>query len=252
MPDVSDALHKLLNDLVKQVPRMALHDSNAFRRNLMYTEGVDAILRKHEGMLHGLFDIFALEPPPCLSDEPNPFATKDGLSWDEWNQLVDALDFVDRTFSRRDVGNVYIWSRLWAFDDGSIGARRKVTNLFFEDFLECLVRIATMKSLPSMEEIIYAGFSDCGDYLIDLKGTGALIELKEATVSEAYDAFCQSHPASWDVPPTQDTEDLVEHLLLLMKRTIEATLGKPPDKDLGRRDFVRFKSMYEKRLLNRD
>jgi len=114
------------------------------------------------------------------------------------------------------------------------------------------VRIATMKSLPSMEEIIYAGFSDCGDYLIDLKGTGALIELKEATVSEAYDAFCQSHPASWDVPPTQDTEDLVEHLLLLMKRTIEATLGKPPDKDLGRRDFVRFKSMYEKRLLNRD
>lgn len=68
MPDVSDALHKLLNDLVKQVPRMALHDSNAFRRNLMYTEGVDAILRKHEGMLHGLFDIFALEPVTEAAD----------------------------------------------------------------------------------------------------------------------------------------------------------------------------------------
>ena len=39
--------------------------------------------------------------------------------------------------------------------------------MWFEDFLEAVVRIATMKPMPMMEEIIYAGFSDCGEYFLD-------------------------------------------------------------------------------------
>jgi hypothetical protein len=208
----------------------------------MYTEGVDAILRKNLDMLRAIFDAFAYEEKPNLSDEPNPFATKEGLSWDNWLQLVDAFAWLDRTFTSRDAGNVYVWSRMWAFDDGSVAARRKVTNLWFEDFLEAIVRVATMKSLPDMQEVIYAGFSDCGEYLMELKATGEKIELRDCVVSAAYDKFCQEHPASWDKKPAMDTEDLVEHMCMFIKRTIETKLGKPTSgKELTKREIMKFR-----------
>jgi hypothetical protein len=100
-------------------------------------------------MLRAIFDAFAYEEKPNLSDEPNPFATKEGLSWDNWLQLVDAFAWLDRTFTSRDAGNVYVWSRMWAFDDGSVAARRKVTNLWFEDFLEAIVRVLEEQELQA-------------------------------------------------------------------------------------------------------
>jgi len=249
-PDVSESLHRLLTDLGQRVPKMSLQDSNSFRFTLMYNEGVDAILRKHEVMLRSLFESFAFEEKPRISDEPNPFATPEGLSWDEWMELVEALELVDRTFTRRDAGNVFVWSRMWALDDGTVAARRKVTNLFLEDFMEAIVRVALLKSLPTMEEIIYAGFSDCGEYLMMLKATGPTIELKEAAVSVAYDEFCQAHPVQWDEAPLQDAEDLVEHLLLLIKRTIEMRLSKSATADntrtLTRREINRFRLQWKR------
>ena len=242
MSDVSDALGRLLAECEAKTPKVAHQDSNLFRRELMYTEGVDAILRKNLDMLRAIFDAFAYEEKPNLSDEPNPFATKEGLSWDNWLQLVDAFAWLDRTFTSRDAGNVYVWSRMWAFDDGSVAARRKVTNLWFEDFLEAVVRVATMKSLPDMQEVIYAGFSDCGEYLMELKATGEKIELRDCVVSAAYDKFCQEHPASWDKKPSMDTEDLVEHMCMFIKRTIETKLGKPTSgKELTKREIMKFR-----------
>ena len=278
-PDVSESLHRLLTDLGQRVPKMSLQDSNSFRFTLMCkrsarsaavaklwcsprdadadsphacadNEGVDAILRKHEVMLRSLFESFAFEEKPRISDEPNPFATPEGLSWDEWMEIVEALELVDRTFTRRDAGNVFVWSRMWALDDGTVAARRKVTNLFLEDFMEAIVRVALLKSLPTMEEIIYAGFSDCGEYLMMLKATGPTIELKEAAVSVAYDEFCQAHPVQWDEAPLQDAEDLVEHLLLLIKRTIEMRLSKSATADntrtLTRREINRFRLQWKR------
>ena len=110
----------------------------------------------------------------------------------------------------------------------------------------CIRRLCSdLRSRPCRNRVIYAGFSDCGEYLHDLRQTGAPIVLKEATVSEAYDQFCQDHPAAWNLTPTQDTEDLVEHLLMLIKRTIEVKLSKPTDREaaLTRKEIWRFREL---------
>ena len=265
------------------------NDANEFRRRYCYTEGTDSILHRHEAMLRPLFEVWPTEArthgarmrhacpgaarvplPPGLTrrggtggcsvllrraaqifcviekvsatDKPNPLASKEGLYYDQWMSLVDGLEWIDGAFSRRDAGNAFVWARMWAYDDGTIGTRKKAVSLFYEDFLEALVRVATMKPLPTLQEIIMAGHSDAGEFLLELRPT-------PDARSEAYAAFCAAHPAGWDVEPSEDAEDLVEHLCMLIIRTIEgrlvkaATKGFVPSGQLNRKDLLRFRQI---------
>ena len=129
----------------------------------------------------------------------------------------DALDWIDSAFTRRDAANCFVWVRMRVSEDGSVGMRRQAIHLWYEDFLEAIVRVATMKPLPTMQEIIFAGMNDCGEYIMDLKVEGG---------AQAYERFLAENPISRGDPPEQDTADLVEHVIMLIQRTIELNLGK--------------------------
>ncbi len=41
---------------------------------------------------------------------------------------------------------MFIWSRMRVIDESKDASRRKMIHLSFEDFLECIVRLSTMKA----------------------------------------------------------------------------------------------------------
>ena len=103
-------------------------------------------------------------------------------------------------------------------DDGTIASRTRAINMWFEDFLEAVVRTATMKPLPTTQEIIFTGMSDAGDMLINLK-------VDEDKRANAYDRFLEEHAVVRGAPPAQDIEDLVDHMCFIIQRTVELRLG---------------------------
>ena len=96
-------------------------------------------------------------------------------------------------------------------------------HLFFEDFLEAIVRLAGMVSLPTDEEIRTAGAADAGEFLISL----------EAADSAAYRHFVDTHRQDWRHEPKQMIWRCVSHLLSYIVRTVETNqFGEHGQKDL--------------------
>jgi hypothetical protein len=108
-----------------------------------------------------------------------------------------------------------VWSRMDVVDDGREASHARMHSLTFEDFLEALVRAATMKSLPLDEEIEAAGCSNGGQYLLELQQRPAL-----------YKVFLESHRQRWDQEPLQPTWRALDHLLALVVRVIEGSTSK--------------------------
>ena len=87
----------------------------------------------------------------------------------------------------------------------------KTQNLHFEDFLEALVRIATMVGWPTDEEIEQAGYRDAGEFLLNMQ-----------QFSHVYDRFMAKNATSWDEEPRQPIERCIAHLLAWVIRVVAA------------------------------
>ena len=171
------------------------------------------------------------------------------MGFDEWIEMVEGLDLLDGGgFSRREAHLCFVWSRMWTVDDGKLASRVKMVNLWFEDFLECLVRASLFRSQPTDNEIVESGFTDAGEYILHLKATSE------------YDDFCLAHPplnwqdleahmknddSSDSSTLTQPPEKLVEHLITLVIRTIEVavTSGDTADNRLNRIEIDKFRHL---------
>ena len=69
-------------------------------------------------------------------------------------------------------------------DEGVLEGRVKLTQLYFEDFLEALVRVAALKALPTDAMICRRGCADGGELLLYM--------MTECPPS-VYTAFVQQH-----------------------------------------------------------
>ena len=111
-------------------------------------------------------------------------------------------------------------------------ARERIENLTFWGFLEAMVRVAQSKALPTNEQVEASECADGGEYLIRLK----------AEDPEGYREFCKAHDGEWWQPMRQPIADALQHMLMLVMRTVSDTLvrweeqakrrratsGKPP------------------------
>lgn len=59
----------------------------------------------------------------------------------------------------------FVFSRWRIVDEESERGKPKLSTLSFEDFLEALVRVATMKALPTYAELALLGARDAGTFL---------------------------------------------------------------------------------------
>eukprot|EP00966_Prymnesium_polylepis_P063131 1465412-Prymnesium_polylepis.2 len=96
------------------------------------------------------------------------------MGYDEWNELLRDLALIGQDLTARDATLCFIWSRMFVGQPDTTKGEVKTRNLSFEDFLEALVRVATLKVLPTDEEITAANFSDAGEYMMEMAREGVV------------------------------------------------------------------------------
>ena len=206
--DVSEAIERIVqHDFSEQLPPECVHDANTFRRHHCYTEEVDTEFRLHEASLRVLYERY------CRGSGGLSVATSTKLlDLGEWNRFVTDFGLIDSVLTTRLATLMFVWSRMRVADEA--GARVALTHLYFEDFLEALVRVACLKPWPTPQEVRSAGCLDAGHFLIEL----------QAESPQLYDDWCGERRRPWHAPePAQPAAMCVRHLLSLLLRTIEAS-----------------------------
>lgn len=93
------------------------------------------------------------------------------------------------------------------------------------------MRIAMLRALPSDDEVLDAGFADGGDYMIALK-------LRPSEYTTWLNTWYDEHAEPIDermplAKATQPPERALDHLLLLMVRSIESVTTAEEKRDLA-------------------
>jgi hypothetical protein len=151
----------IVSKVLESAP-MALQNSNDFRLEHCYNEPTDRTLRKHEAALKQIFFGYS-----SLTTSNDLWSSR-RMDIKEWLRLLDDLEFVDSQFTERNAKMCFVWSRMRVEREDELKSRRKLLQLCFEDFLEAVVRMATIKASPSAEEVEQAGFADGGEFMLQL------------------------------------------------------------------------------------
>eukprot|EP00505_MAST-04D_sp_SCG-Rhode-Island_P000787 Stramenopile-MAST_4_protein_787 len=193
--DVSDAVRMLCDRNIRpNLGKEAVNDSNDFRRERMYNEAVDMVLKKHNKRLQMIFKVFA---------QPKIGLTKYQLmNMDEWVYLCKTCELFDSDFTQREGKLAFAWSQMAVADE----VRRRVpfTCITFEDFLEAVCRICDMKALPTDDDLLRAGVKTAGKFFHKKKEEGLL------------DDFCHDNPCHWYEKKDREMGELLPKLLDLM------------------------------------
>ena len=125
--------------------------------------------------------------------------------------------------SERESSMCFCASRMCSSNPYSARGHYTSTALPFEGFLECLMRFACLKALPTDEEIAAAGCNDAHGY----------IEWLRDEDENAYDEMMETRGTPWGSEPPQPADRCVDHLISMILRTIEATTTYGADKSLA-------------------
>jgi len=215
LTDVSEAVHEMLTGHIE--PRLdpaALQVSNDFREKNVYIQETDEVLNANYDTLRALYESYSAKE----HDRSDLTADSKMLGIDEWLDLCIDLQLIDDEFTLREARLCFLWSRLRVADESDAAQRRAMCNLRFEDFAECIVRLATMKRVPTDDQATGAGYADGGEMVIALRK------------SQEYRTWCLSRPQAWDDALDQPIWRAVHHLLTIFIRTVEDTLlgGEEP------------------------
>ena len=124
-----------------------------------------------------------LRPDPTAISDKLSFAPQPGhslvkktqthtLRLDGWSELCEHLALSPSpVFSERAVRLVFASSRMTVIDEARSKSRKKVSKLCFEDFLEAIVRLATLVPLPTYDDLRVAKAKDAGDFLVRMQTT---------------------------------------------------------------------------------
>lgn len=154
----------------------ALQDSNDFRRRACYMWETDDVITEHKKAIKAIFDGYA------KGEAGGDAALQELLSLEEWQALMTDAELIDDEFTMREAVLAFVWSRHRVVDERPPKARTKLTNLSLEDFYEALMRVATMKGLPTDDELTEAFLAgDFGDEEVPDAGTYVLTMRNDPT-----------------------------------------------------------------------
>ena len=214
--EVSEAVRRLLRDVIApKLEPTATEDANAFRRKCCLVEPTDAVLRKHEEALRAMFERYIYSEEGAAPREGAPLL----MRFVEWKEFCLDLHLVDDQLTLRDATLCFALSRMRVADEHTERGWQRTTALSFEDFLEAFVRLSMRKSLPTDAEVRQAGCSDAGQMLL---------QMEEADPAR-HKQWCASHAVPRGAEPPQPPWRCVEHLVMLMIRTVEKGTRRSPE-----------------------
>jgi len=137
------------------LPPEATHNTNAFRRNRLYTPEVNAVLVKYKPALLTLFEYYAAVEGEQLQISKR--ARKPAMSTFEWIAMLEDASLLKKSESDPRPGRIsrlqarlcLVWSQAFVSDE--LKRRQELTQATFVDFLEMLARLCTFVSLPTPE-----------------------------------------------------------------------------------------------------
>ena len=245
VPDVSQAMDKLLTEIAPKLDSWITMDQGKFRNEICYNPLCDEVLTEH---MESLKIIFAFSADSEADHKAGREKFRSVLSVYEWIELLRDLQLLDSNFTVRDATVIFVLSRMRVINEQGKNAVLKIENLSLEDFYEALIRIAMIKALPTDDEIAEAGCLDAGDFIWRLRDS----KEEDDWLRDYYDIHgCDMAKPALRQPPHRS----LHHLLILMMRTIEQIgAGDAPSKTdlkvtkkemtkfVGRADAARGKS----------
>ena len=200
-------------DLMPKVDRRALQDTWTFREELCYSQDTDEMLREYEGPLRALFKVYGRDDSGMLDGELNSNAL---IDYSEWRVLLRDLQLYDEDFKDREASLTFSWCRMRVIDERPLKAVAKVSQLTFEDFLEAFVRVATLKVLPTQEQLYDAGADGVCNFFRTMR----------SEQPAKHTAFVCTHMREWDAPLPEPIHRLVESLSNLIIDTVKEATGE--------------------------
>ena len=219
--DVSDALETLCRTIDERLPEPARQDSNLFRERYCYLRQVDMVLRKHLKTLKSLFTRYADLSEGQGDAIQEALDSAEMMSIREWMAMISHLGFFESgQLSYYEAKQIFTWARIRGIRDNSQASLIKLRNLYFEDFMEAIIRLSMVVALPTDEDLSELGVTDAGEYLISLAKDSPSF----------YREYVKTRKGSWFGPPKQPIWRCIDHLILYCERLIEA--NSRGDKDL--------------------
>lgn len=99
----------------------------------------------------------------------------------------------------------------------------RLRHLMFEDFMEAIVRLASMVPLPTDADLSQTGCAHAGVYIMMLRGEGRA----------ALRGFMEQRAQAWNREPRQRIWRCLDHLLTYMAFVVEYNSGCDAGKDLS-------------------
>ena len=218
MDDVATAVDRLIAvDVVPKIRKsdpLFLEPANTFRRKYCYNEEVSEVLRKHAVNLRCIYDNYAYG----IGAVGDAFDDKRLLSMNEYRDFLLDCGLLDAQFNENEASWSFVFARMRVIREASERGRTRQLQLSFEDFLEVLVRIASIKALPYDSDAKASGCVDAGEYLIRLHNTGGT-ELSD---------FLSTHDFTRGGPMPQPIDRAVDALVRYLIRIIMVTSGGKP------------------------
>ena len=204
---VSEALRFLItHEMIPRVDKRCLINTHQFREECCYLQDTVEVLTSFEGNLRLLFKSYA-KGDGAIGDELR--STK-LLDYEEWKEFVNDMELVDRDFTAREMALTFSWSRMRVIDPDILESKIKLLQLSFEDFLEAIVRTASLKAIPDDEEVYDYECEDAGEFILKLRGGDPL----------GWKTFLDKKIRPWGTPMDQPIFRLVEGVCTLIFRTI--------------------------------
>eukprot|EP00752_Nemacystus_decipiens_P001778 g1718.t2 len=159
--DISPAekMHTVLEEqLLVNLPREAMEDSDTFRNEILYTQACDSVLQDHQKALAVAYQKYSML---------NPVAGKPSFGLEEWKTFTNDARLIGDSIHMlrmglRDIKQPFYLARMMVSDE--IKSRTKMTQLTFVDFLEALTRLAIAIPIPSDNDMREVQVTDIMDY----------------------------------------------------------------------------------------
>ena len=145
--DVSECIDKLFVDCLEPgLPKEARLDPDHFRRDRLYREDVDNVLKAHAKPLRMVYDIYSMI---------NPIGGKPRLGLEEWYKLLSDCGLLGGDVTTREARLAFFHSKMVVADE--VKNRSKVMFLSWVTFLEALCRIIDFSSVPTDQDLKAVG-----------------------------------------------------------------------------------------------
>ena len=138
------------------------------------------------------------------------------MSVGEWMAFMDHIGmFETKQLSTNQARLIFMWSRVRAVEDYSDESEIRLRHMFFEDFMEGLLRVSTMIALPTDAELVETNAKDAGEYILIL----------QESAPQEFKTFVQTRRQDWDKPSKQQPARCLDHLMNYIIRIIERSVG---------------------------